>query len=171
MIKLAPAAGIDLSAAETPAEKLKIVQGLMADGDGNAAKIYSQDLKTGYIVGASPYKQQISEVIGTLASDLAIAGILYLLNAAWGYGGKMLPAPQANLMKLVIEGVMNANLPWTLVFVGVFFAVILEIIRIPVLPVAIGLYLPIHLSGTRAFSSKPRACSSMFSPTIRFRIE
>ena len=58
----------------------------------------------------------------------------------------MLPAPQTNLMKLVIEGVMNANLPWTLVFVGVFFAVILEIIRIPVLPVAIGLYLPIHLS-------------------------
>ena len=58
----------------------------------------------------------------------------------------MLPAPQANLMKLVIEGVMNANLPWTLVFVGVFFAVILEIIRIPVLPIAIGLYLPIHLS-------------------------
>lgn len=106
----------------------------------------SQDLKTGYIVGASPYKQQIGEVIGTLASGLAIAGVLYLLNAAWGYGGKMLPAPQANLMKLVIEGVMNANLPWTLVFVGVFFAVILEIIRIPVLPVAIGLYLPIHLS-------------------------
>ena len=106
----------------------------------------SQDLKTGYIVGASPYKQQIGEVIGTVASGLAIAGVLYLLNAAWGFGGKDLPAPQAMLMKLVIEGVMNANLPWTLVFVGVFFAIIIEILRIPVLPVAIGLYLPIHLS-------------------------
>lgn len=106
----------------------------------------SQDLKTGYIVGASPYKQQIGEIIGTVASGLAIAGVLYLLNAAWGYGGKELPAPQATLMKMVIEGVMNANLPWTLVFVGVFFAIVIEILRIPVLPVAIGLYLPIHLS-------------------------
>ncbi len=106
----------------------------------------SQDLKTGYIVGASPYKQQIGELIGTLASGLAIAGVLYLLNAAWGYGGKELPAPQAMLMKMVIEGVMNANLPWVLVFIGVFFAIIIKILRIPVLPVAIGLYLPIHLS-------------------------
>lgn len=106
----------------------------------------SQDLKTGYIVGASPYKQQIGEIIGTLASGLAIAGVLYLLNAAWGYGGKELPAPQATLMKMVIEGVMNANLPWVLVFIGVFFAIIMKILRIPVLPVAIGLYLPIHLS-------------------------
>ncbi|MDY5423031.1 OPT family oligopeptide transporter [Hornefia butyriciproducens] len=106
----------------------------------------SQDLKTGYIVGATPYRQQIGEIIGTISSGLAIAGVLYLLNAAWGYGSKELPAPQASLMKMVIEGVMNANLPWTLVFVGVFFAVIIEILGIPVLPVAIGLYLPIHLS-------------------------
>lgn len=106
----------------------------------------SQDLKTGYIVGATPYRQQIGEIIGTISSGLAIAGVLYLLNAAWGYGSKELPAPQASLMKMVIEGVMNANLPWTLVFVGVFFAVIIEILGIPVLPVTIGLYLPIHLS-------------------------
>ena len=106
----------------------------------------SQDLKTGYIVGATPYRQQIGEIIGTISSGLAIAGVLYLLNAAWGYGSKELPAPQASLRKMVIEGVMNANLPWTLVFVGVFFAVIIEILGIPVLPVAIGLYLPIHLS-------------------------
>ncbi|MDD7020337.1 MAG: oligopeptide transporter, OPT family, partial [Hornefia butyriciproducens] len=93
----------------------------------------SQDLKTGYIVGATPYRQQIGEIIGTISSGLAIAGVLYLLNAAWGYGSKELPAPQASLMKMVIEGVMNANLPWTLVFVGVFFAVIIEILGIPVL--------------------------------------
>lgn len=106
----------------------------------------SQDLKTGYLVGATPKKQQIGEVVGVLASGLAIAGILYLLNAAWGYGGKELPAPQATLMKLVIEGVMGESLPWGLVFTGVFLAVVIEILQIPVLPVAIGIYLPIHLS-------------------------
>lgn len=106
----------------------------------------SQDLKTGYIVGATPYKQQWGEVVGVISSGLAIAGILYLLNNAWGYGGKELPAPQATLMKLVIEGVMGSNLPWSMVFTGVFIAIVLEILQIPVLPVAIGVYLPIHLS-------------------------
>lgn len=106
----------------------------------------SQDLKTGYIVGATPKKQQIGEVVGVLSSGLAIAGVLYLLNAAWGYGSAQLPAPQASLMKMIVEGVMGANLPWGLVFAGVFIAIIIEILQIPVLPVAIGLYLPIHLS-------------------------
>lgn len=106
----------------------------------------SQDLKTGYIVGATPWRQQIGEIVGTIASGLAIAGVLYLLNAAWTFGGKELPAVQASLMKLVIEGVMGGNLPWNLVFVGVFIAVVIELLGIPVLPVAIGLYLPIHLS-------------------------
>ncbi len=106
----------------------------------------SQDLKTGYIVGATPKKQQIGEVVGVLSSGLAIAGVLYLLNAAWGYGSAQLPAPQASLMKMIVEGVMGANLPWGLVFAGIFIAIIIEILQIPVLPVAIGLYLPIHLS-------------------------
>ena len=106
----------------------------------------SQDLKTGYIVGATPYRQQVGEVIGVIASGLAIAGVLYLLNAAWGFGSQELPAPQATLMRMVVEGVMNANLPWGLVFVGAFFAIIIEILAIPSMPVAIGLYLPIHLS-------------------------
>lgn len=106
----------------------------------------SQDLKTGYIVGATPKKQQIGEIVGVLASGLAIAGILYLLNAAWGYGSPELPAPQANLMRMIVEGVMGANLPWGLVFAGVFIAIVVEILAVPVLPYAIGLYLPIHLS-------------------------
>ena len=106
----------------------------------------SQDLKTGYIVGATPLYQQIGELIGSVAAGLAIAGVLYLLNAAWGYGSSQLPAPQATLMKMVVEGVMGGNLPWGLVFTGVFIAVAVEIIGIPVLPFAIGLYLPIHLS-------------------------
>lgn len=106
----------------------------------------SQDLKTGYLVGASPIKQQIGELIGAVVSALAIGGILYLLNAAWGYGSAELPAPQATLMKMVVEGVMGGNLPWTLVFIGIGIAIVVEILRIPVLPFAIGLYLPIHLS-------------------------
>lgn len=106
----------------------------------------SQDLKTGFLVGATPKKQQIGEIIGVIASGIAIGGILYLLNAAWGYGTPELPAPQASLMKMVVEGVMDGNLPWTLVFVGVFIAIVVEILQIPVLPFAVGLYLPIHLS-------------------------
>lgn len=106
----------------------------------------SQDLKTGYIVGATPYRQQIGELIGVFASAVAVGGVLYLLNSAWGYGGKELPAPQATLMKLVVEGVMNGNLPWALVFAGVFIAIVVEILGIPVLAFAVGLYLPIYLS-------------------------
>ena len=106
----------------------------------------SQDLKTGYIVGATPIYQQVGEIIGAVAAGLAIAGVLYLLNSAWGYGSSQIPAPQATLMKMVVEGVMGGNLPWGLVFTGVFIAIAVEIVGIPVLPFAIGLYLPIHLS-------------------------
>ncbi len=108
----------------------------------------SQDLKTGYLLGATPKNQQIGELIGVLASGLAIGGVLYLLNAAWGYGGAEVPAPQATLMKMIVEGIMGGNLPWNLVFVGVFLALGLEILRIPVMPFAIGLYLPIYLNAT-----------------------
>ena len=108
----------------------------------------SQDLKTGYLLGATPKKQQIGELIGVLASGLAIGGVLYLLNAALGYGGAEVPAPQATLMKMIVEGIMGGNLPWNLVFVGVFLALGLEILRIPVMPFAIGLYLPIYLNAT-----------------------
>ena len=106
----------------------------------------SQDLKTGFLVGATPRLQQIGQLIGTIISALTIGGVLYLLNKAWGYGSSELPAPQATLMKMVVEGVMGGNLPWALVFTGVSIAVIIEILGIPVLPFAIGLYLPIHLS-------------------------
>lgn len=106
----------------------------------------SQDLKTGFLVGATPKKQQIGELIGAVVSAVAIGGVLYLLNAAWGFGTAELPAAQASLMKMVVEGVMGGNLPWGLIFVGVFIAIVVEILQIPVLPFAVGLYLPIHLS-------------------------
>ncbi len=106
----------------------------------------SQDLKTGYILGATPKKQQIGEIIGVVAAALAIGGTLYLLNSAWGFGSEELAAPQATLMKMITEGVMSGNLPWALVFVGVFIAVLVEVVGIPVLPFAIGVYLPVHLN-------------------------
>lgn len=106
----------------------------------------SQDLKTGYILGATPVKQQIGELIGAVVSAFAIGGVLLLLDTAWGFGSAELSAPQAALMKMIVEGVMNGNLPWMLVFIGVCIAVMIEILGIPVLPVAIGLYLPIALS-------------------------
>ncbi|MBO5020283.1 MAG: oligopeptide transporter, OPT family, partial [Clostridia bacterium] len=106
----------------------------------------SQDLKTGYLLGATPKKQQIAEIIGVVAAALAIGGTLYLLDSAWGFGSDELAAPQATLMKLIIEGVMGGNLPWALVFTGVFIAVVVEIIGIPVLPFAIGVYLPVQLN-------------------------
>ena len=106
----------------------------------------SQDLKTGYILGATPKKQQTGELIGVIASALAIGGTLYLLDSAWGFGSDELGAPQATLMKLIVEGVMGGDLPWTLVFIGVFIAIAVEIIGIPVLPFAIGVYLPVQLN-------------------------
>lgn len=106
----------------------------------------SQDLKTGYILGATPRKQQIGEIIGVVVASLAIGGTLYLLDYAWGFGSDELAAPQATLMKILVEGVMGGNLPWGLVLTGVFIAVTIEILRLPVLPFAIGIYLPIHLT-------------------------
>ena len=106
----------------------------------------SQDLKTGFIVGATPAKQQVGELIGVVASGFAIAGVMSLLNKAWGLGSAEIPAPQATLMKMIVEGIMDAKLPWVLVFMGVFLALALEVLRVPVMPFAIGLYLPIYLS-------------------------
>ncbi len=106
----------------------------------------SQDLKTGYLLGATPRKQQIGEIIGVVAAAFAIGATLYLLNEAWGFGSQELAAPQATLMKMVIEGIMNGNLPWGLILIGVFIAVVVEVVGLPVLPIAIGIYLPVQLN-------------------------
>lgn len=108
----------------------------------------SQDLKTGYILGATPKKQQYGEIMGTIAAALAIGGVMILLNSAYGFGTDALAAPQATMMKMIIEGVMNGNLPWALIFIGAFISIAIEILGIGALPVAIGLYLPLELSAT-----------------------
>ncbi len=108
----------------------------------------SQDLKTGYILGATPQKQQLGEILGTFVAALVIGGVMILLDKAYQFGSEALAAPQATMMKMIIEGVMEGNLPWALIFIGVFISVAVEVLGIPALPVAIGLYLPLELSTT-----------------------
>ncbi|SES87921.1 putative oligopeptide transporter, OPT family [Pseudobutyrivibrio sp. C4] len=135
----------------------------------------SQDLKTGYILGATPKKQQYGEIMGTIAAALAIGGVMILLNSAYGFGTDALAAPQATMMKMIIEGVMNGNLPWALIFIGAFISIAVEILGIGALPVAIGLYLPLELSSTimlgglvRLFTDKKRAAKNENGKGILF---
>ena len=109
-------------------------------------KLITIQRSKGYATRPSFSVEQIGELIGVIAAGLAIGGVLYLLDSAWGYGGAEVPAPQATLMKMIVEGIMGGNLPWNLVFTGVFLAIALEVLRIPVMPFAIGLYLPIYLN-------------------------
>ncbi|MGM0599517.1 MAG: OPT family oligopeptide transporter [Candidatus Rifleibacteriota bacterium] len=104
----------------------------------------SQDLKTGFLIGATPKHQQIGEFFGVIASGLTMGFVMYLLKDAITTGE--LPAPQANLMKLVIDGVIGGSLPWNLVFCGVFIAIGIELLGINSLAFAVGLYLPMSLS-------------------------
>jgi putative OPT family oligopeptide transporter len=103
----------------------------------------SQDLKTGYLLGATPRNQQIGELVGVLTSATFVCLSVLLLAKTFGFGSQELPAPQATLMKLVIDGVLEQNLPWTLVAIGAAIAVIAELCRIPSLPFAVGVYLPV----------------------------
>lgn len=103
-------------------------------------------MKTGFLLGATPKKQQYGELLGAVVSAIAIGATMHLLNGAWGFGSEELSAPQATMMKMVIEGVMGGDMPWSLVFVGVAIAVFVEVVGLPVLPIAIGIYLPIHLN-------------------------
>ena len=103
----------------------------------------SQDLKTGFLLGATPRKQQIGELAGVLTSATFVCLSLILLAKTFGFGGDELPAPQATLMKLVIEGVLDQQLPWVLVGMGAAIAIVCELLRIPSLPFAVGVYLPV----------------------------
>ena len=103
----------------------------------------SQDLKTGFLLGATPKKQQLGELLGAFTSATFVCLSVILLNKAYGFGTAELPAPQATLMKIVIEGVLENALPWSLVGIGVVIAIVVELFRIPSLPFAVGVYLPV----------------------------
>ncbi|MCK5106962.1 MAG: OPT/YSL family transporter, partial [Elusimicrobiales bacterium] len=106
----------------------------------------SQDLKTGYLLGATPKLQQLAEILAVLVPAAAMGGVLYLLHSTYGIGGSELPAPQATLMAMVVKGVMSNTLPWTLIIFGMMIAAVVELMGIGSLPFAIGLYLPVSLS-------------------------
>lgn len=108
----------------------------------------SQDLKTGFLVGATPRHQQVGEIVGVITAALVMGTTLILLNTSYGFGDApgQLAAPQATLMKLVIEGVLKGNLPWTLVIIGMFISMVMELLSLPALALAVGLYLPLELS-------------------------
>jgi putative OPT family oligopeptide transporter len=104
----------------------------------------SQDLKTGFLVGATPRRQQIGELVGVITAAAAMSTVLALFRSEIVSGE--FAAPQANLIALVIDGVLEANLPWGLVFIGMGLAFCIELMGLPTLAYAVGLYLPIHLA-------------------------
>ncbi|HUU85555.1 MAG TPA: oligopeptide transporter, OPT family [Phycisphaerae bacterium] len=110
----------------------------------------SQDLKTGYLVRATPWKQQVGEVIGVLTSAVALAGVLWLLHRSYGFDREANPnallAPQANIMRLLVDGVMGGSLPWVLIITGMAVALVVELLGLSALPFAVGLYLPLELT-------------------------
>ncbi len=111
----------------------------------------SQDLKTGYLVKATPWKQQIGELIGVLTATVALAGVIWLIKGQYGFSETVdtpnpVPAYQANLMKMVVQGVVDQQLPWNFIFIGMAAALIVEMLGLPALPFAVGLYLPLNLS-------------------------
>ncbi len=103
----------------------------------------SQDLKTGFLLGATPYRQQVGEMVGVITSAMFVCLTLIVLNSSYGFGTTELPAPQATLMKLVIEGVLDQSLPWGFVAIGVVLALLAEAVKMPSLPFAVGIYLPV----------------------------
>jgi len=109
----------------------------------------SQDLKTGYLLGATPRIQQVGELAGVITSAGFVALVVKLLheNVEGGLGGEELPAPQSVLMKLVIDGVLDQNLPWPLIFIGAGLVIVLVPFRVPVLAFAVGVYLPLSTMG------------------------
>jgi putative OPT family oligopeptide transporter len=104
----------------------------------------SQDLKTGFLVGATPRKQQMSELIGAAGSAFFVCLAVYYLGKAYGFGTDALPAPQATLMKTVLDGVLGGDLRWDLVGIGAGFAIVAVFLKIPPLPFAVGMYLPLY---------------------------
>ena len=103
----------------------------------------SQDLKTGYIVGATPIYQQMGLAIGVVTSAMVIGMTVLYMHKVFGIGSAAVAAPQATLMATLIKGLLSQNLPWGLVLIGVFIAVTLELCGVHSLSFAVGAYLPI----------------------------
>ncbi|MCX6988446.1 MAG: OPT/YSL family transporter, partial [Chlamydiae bacterium] len=106
----------------------------------------AQDLKTGFLLGATPKSQQIAEMIGAVLPALALGYVIYILNSAYHIGSEMMPAPQATLISMIAKGVLTGSLPYAIVGIGVALGVVMAILRVPIMPFALGIYLPLSLS-------------------------
>lgn len=105
------------------------------------------DLKIGYWLGSSPYKQEKWKFLGTIVSAATVGWVILLLNDTYGFTGSALPAPQANAMAAVIQPLMsNQPAPWMMYVAGAFMALVLTILKVPALAFALGMYLPIELN-------------------------
>jgi putative OPT family oligopeptide transporter len=104
----------------------------------------SQDLKSGFLIGATPRKQQTVELIGAIGSAFFVCLSVFYLGKAYGFGSDALPAPQATLMKTVLDGVLGGDLRWDLVGVGAICAVVITLVKLPPLAFAVGMYLPLE---------------------------
>ncbi len=129
----------------------------------------SQDLKTGYLVGGTPWKQQVAMLIGVAASGLVMGFMLVLFNQVYGFGTAAMPAPKAVLMKILVQGIFNGNLPWTLIIIGAAIAVAVEFMGVNSLVFAVGLYLPINISMTVFFGGIVRYFVNRFSKSDQER--
>lgn len=108
----------------------------------------SQDLKTGFLVGATPWKQQVSLLIGTLAAAITASIVMIMLHKAGmthnaGIGSPELPAPKGQLMAIIVQGVLEQSLPWSLILFGMFISLTIELLGVESLAFAVGLYLPL----------------------------
>jgi len=106
----------------------------------------AQDLNTGFLLGATPRKQQVGEMMGIVFPSLAIAGTITLFGSVYTFGSNTLPAPQATMIALITRGVMEGGIPWILLAIGAVVTTLAFLIKLPVMPLALGLYLPISLS-------------------------
>ena len=106
----------------------------------------AQSLKHTYLIGGTPKKVEWAMYAGLVFAALAAGGVVLMLHNAFGLGSSAVPAPQAGLMMMLSEGVMTGNIPWTLVLIGAVMGIFIELLGLPILPIALGLYLPIALS-------------------------
>jgi putative oligopeptide transporter, OPT family len=112
----------------------------------SAAGATAQNAKTTFILGGTPKYMEIAQYVGVLAASYFVGIIIIMLHGAYTMGTSQLPAPQATLMSMVTKGVITGTLPWEFVIIGLVFGIAAFTIGIPVLPFALGLYLPLHLS-------------------------
>lgn len=127
-----------------------ITMNLVANVAISLAGTTSQDLKTGFLVGATPKMQQIGEMIGIIIPSIVIGITIYLLNGAYHLGSEELPAPQATMKLLIAKGIMEKSMPVTLFVIGIVIGLALEMLKISIMPVALGIYLPLSLTTSMA---------------------